>query len=175
MLSHDGLSDDEKEIINSFLEYEFASNAYKFRKNDNIIVIEKSISKSKVVDDYLSVTKDYKESYMDSSQIRRIKKVVEKDTLYNWKLADFKNDKLQIQSFENFRKTLKNEEYLHLPKRLIFHLSVPILIDDENALISFMAGSGDSGFTSINSGIVLMTKNNKNEWVFKRFLGSIYS
>jgi hypothetical protein len=99
---------------------------------------------------------------------------LEKEPQYYWKNSDFIIKNLRTQSLEDFRKTIKNEEYFNLPKRIIVHLSVPLLINEKEALVGFMSGSGDTGFTSINSGIILMTKNNENKWVFKCFFGSVY-
>lgn len=169
------LSKDEKEIINNFLENELASEAYKYRINNNIVVIETTIPKKQVLSDYLSLLINYKKSLIDSIQVVKMNKELEKEPKYYWKSSDFIIKNLQTQSREDFRKTIKTEEYFNLPNRIIFHLSVPLLINDKEALVSFMSGSGDTGFTSINSGIVLMTKNNENKWVFKCFLGSPYS
>jgi hypothetical protein len=165
----------EKEIINNFLKNELASEAYRYRINNNIVVIETTIPKKQVLNDYLSLLINYKKSLIDSIQAVKMNKELEKEPKYYWKNSDFIIKNLQTQSSEDFRKTIKTEEYFNLPKRIIFHLSFPLLINDKEALVSFMSGSGDTGFTSINSGIVLMTKNNENKWVFKCFLGSPYS
>jgi hypothetical protein len=169
------LSKNEKEIINNFLENELASEAYRYRINNKIVVIETTIPKKQVLSDYLSLIINYKKSLIDSIHAVKMNRELEKEPKYYWKSSDFRIKNLQTQSSEDFRKTIKTEEYFNLPNRIIFHLSVPLLINDKEALISFMSGSGDTGFTSINSGIVLMTKNNENEWVFKCFLGSPYS
>lgn len=169
------LSKNEKEIINNFLENELASGAYRYRINNNIVVIETTIPKKQVLSDYLSLLINYNKSLIDSIQAVKMTKELEKEPQYYWKISDFIIKNLQTQSRENFRKTIKTEEYFNLPNRIIFNLSVPLLINEKEALVSFMSGSGDTGFTSINSGIVLMTKNNQNKWVFKCFLGSPYS
>lgn len=168
------LSKDEKEIINNFLENELASATYRYRVNNNIVVIEKTISKKQVLHDYLSLLRNYKESLIDSVQVIKMNYELEKEPQYYWKTSDFIIEKLQTQSLEDFKKTIKTEEYFNLPQRIIFHLSVPLIINDKEAIVSFMSGSGDTGFTSINSGIILMTKNKDEKWIFKRFLGSVY-
>ena len=169
------LSKNEKEIINNFLENELSSAAYRYRINNNIVVIETTIPKKQVLSAYLSLLINYKKSLIDSIQAVKMTKELEKEPQYYWKNSDFIIKNLQTQSNEDFRKTIKTEEYFNLPNRIIFHLSVPLLINEKEALVSFMSGSGDTGFTSINSGIVLMIKNNENKWVFKCFLGSPYS
>jgi hypothetical protein len=168
------LNNNEKEIINNFLEHELASQVYKYRINNSVIVIETPINKKQVLQDYLSMIRNYNDSFIDSIQAVQIKKQLEKEKVYNWKKSDFTIKNLQTQSLEDFRKTIKNEDYFNLPQRIIFHLSVPLILNDKQALVSFMSGSGDTGYSSINSGIVLMSKNNENKWVFKLFLGSIY-
>lgn len=169
------LSKNEKEIINNFLEHELASGVYKYRINNTIVAIETPIAQKQVLQDYLSMLRNYKESLIDSIQAVKMRKELEKEHEYYWKKYDFIIKNLQTQSLEDFKKTIKTEEYFNLPNRIIFHLSVPLMINEKEALVSFMSGSGDTGFTTINSGIVLMTKNNENKWVFKCFLGSIYS
>jgi hypothetical protein len=168
------LSKNEKEIINNFLENELASGAYRYRVNNNIIVIEKTISKKQVLNDYLSLLRNYKESQIDSVQVIKMNNELEKEPQYYWKNSDFIIENLQTQSLEDLKRTIKTEEYFNLPQRIIFHLSVPLIINDKEAIVSFMSGSGDTGFTSINSGIVLMTKNKDEKWIFKRFLGSVF-
>ena len=168
------LSNNKKEIINNFLEHELASQVYKYRINNSVIVIETPSTKKQALKDYLSLTRNFKQSLIDSLQAVKIDKEFENEPQYYWKKNDFKIKNLQTQSLEDFRKTIKNEEYFNLPQRIIFHLSVPLMLNDKEALVSFMSGSGDTGYSSINSGIVLMSKNNENKWVFKRFLGAVY-
>jgi hypothetical protein len=168
------LTNIEKEIINNFLENELASSPYRYRTNNNIVVIETAIPKKQVLNDYLSFLINYKKSLIDSIHAVKMNEELEKEPQYYWKNSDFIIKNLRTQSLEDFRKTIKNEEYFNLPKRIIVHLSVPLLINEKEALVGFMSGSGDTGFTSINSGIILMTKNNENKWVFKCFFGSVY-
>lgn len=166
------LNKTEREVINVFMEHELASDTYKYRTNNTIVVIESAIPKKQVLNDYLSFIRNYKESLIDSLQAVKMKNEFEKEQQYYWCQHDFKIKNLQTQSRENFEKTIKTEKYFHLPKRIIFHLSVPIIINDNEALISFISGEGDLGYTLINSGTILITKNNKNQWAFSQFLGS---
>ena len=62
------LSKNEKEIINNFLENELASAAYRYRINNNIVVIETTIPKKQVLSAYLSLLINYKKSLIDSIQ-----------------------------------------------------------------------------------------------------------
>lgn len=169
------ITNTEKDIINNFLKFELASDAYKYRRNSKVVIIKNAIPKKQVLDDYLSIIRNFKESLIDTLQAVKMRKEFENETQYYWKSSDFRIKNLLTQSIESFEKSIKKEEYLNLPPRIIIHLSVPLIINDKEALVGFMSGGGDLGYTSINSGLILMVRNNENKWVFEQFLGSKYS
>lgn len=167
------LSKTERTIINTFLEFELNKDQYNRFKNYKYIVIEEALKKTKPLSAY-ELNYNYKKSWgrdikfwiLDSVQIKKIKKDIENEGDYHWKTTDFKDFKVSLLKFEELRKTTNTGEYLE--NNLIIYLSRPLIIDNNNALVSFEIGKGDVGFYPITHFTVLMRKVN-NKWVINGY------
>lgn len=159
----------EKTIVNDFLDKELIKERYKNYEDFEIIVIEEALKKAKPLADY-EFNYKYKNSWgssikewiIDSLQIIKIKNQLKNEDVYHWKVSDFKNVKVKILKREELRKTTNTGEYLQ--NNLIIYLSKPLIIDENNVLISFEIGDGGFGFYPITHFTVLMRKIN-NKWV----------
>ncbi|MEZ4878117.1 MAG: hypothetical protein R2805_11270 [Flavobacterium sp.] len=173
----DELTQIEKNIIDDFLDSELDKERYYRFKNYKYVVIEEALKKVKSIDTYLysldewntmnkiNKSEDVKNMYfLDSLQINKIKNNLKDEEVYRWKVADFTKDIAYTFKFEELRKTTNTGEYLQ--NRLIIYLSRPLIIDENNAFISFEIGNGDLGFSSITHFTVLMRKVN-NTWFEK--------
>ena len=164
------ITETEGNIINDFLEVELEKDRYKNYKDAEIVVIEEVLKKTKPISVYEFNLK-YKESWgkfinnwiLDTLQIKKIKLDIENEELYYWKVSDFKNIKVSLLKYEELRTIINTGAYSNLPPRLIIYLSKPLIIDENNALVSFEIGDGQFGFASINHFTVLMKKVN-NKW-----------
>lgn len=168
------LTKDEIHIINDFLSVELASDTYKNYKEYQYIVIQEAYKKSFPLaayqytyeDSYLR-SKELKNHWiLDRLEIKKIENKIKKEQTYCWKKDDFKNINVTIQKKEDFLKTIKYGDFINLPHRLILFLSRPLLIDSNNAFLSFSINEGDSGSGCISRSTILMKKVN-NKWVIK--------
>lgn len=173
------LSDKETAIINDFMNAEFKKEQYLKYKGYEIMIIKEAIKKSKNIDTYLYSLTDWKAMnkkrnindvrevyFLDSLQINRIKSEIENEKLHYWKLSDFKNIKVNLLKNEGLRESINKGKYLK--GRLIVYLSRPLIIDKNNALISFDIGNGDMGFYPITHFTVSMKKVN-DKWIQSEF------
>lgn len=159
----------EKDIIDAFLDAELNKERYYRFKNYKYVVIKEALKKIKSIDTYLysldewntmnkiNKSENVKNMYfLDSLQINRIINNLKDEDVYHWKKTDFRNIKVKLLKFEELRKTTNNGRYLK--NNLIIFLSRPLLIDKNNALLSFDIGNGDMGNYSITHFTVLMQK-----------------
>jgi hypothetical protein len=164
------LTEIEKNIVNDFLEYELIKERYRKYKDYKIVIIEEALKKSKSLDAYEYTYKDlfkYEKKngnywILDSLQMETTKEKINSENVYHWKQSDFRNIKIKLLKFEELRKTTNNGKYLK--NNLIIFLSRPLLIDNNNALLSFDIGNGDMGNYAITHFTALMRKVN-NKWV----------
>lgn len=171
--NHNELTQIEKNIIDAFLDAELDKERYYRFKNYKYVVIEEALKKSKPLSDY-EFNYKYKNSWgssitewiLDSLQIKKLQVEIENEEVYHWKVVDFKKDIAYTFKFEELRKTTNTGEYLQ--NRLIIYLSRPLIIDENNAFISFEIGNGDLGFYPITHFTVLMRKK-ENKWVESGF------
>lgn len=163
------LSAIEINIVNDFLTDELKKDRYKDKRNYQLIVIEEALKKQKSISTY-EFNYKYKESWgkfinewiLDSLQVKKIKKELESEEVYQWKESDFTNFKVSLLKFEDMRKTTNTGEYLR--GNLIIFISRPLIINKKNAFISFDIGNGDFGYGAITHFTVLMRKVN-DKWV----------
>ena len=173
------LSDEESAIINDFMNAEFKKEQYIEYKGYEIMIIEESIKKIKNIDTYLYSLTDWKAMnknrsindardlyFLDSLQINIVKSEIEKEKLYRWKISDFKNVKVNLLNYEELRESINKGRYLK--GKLIVYLSRPLIIDKNNAFISFDIGKGDMGFYPITHFTVSMKKEN-DKWIQSEF------
>lgn len=171
------LTETEFNINNDFIDVELKKERYLNYKDFEIVIIEEALKKYQSVetyiysyDEWISMTKiDRREDienryFLDSLYVKKIKLELEKEEIYHWKISDFKNIKVSLLKYEDLIKIIRINAYgSTISKRLIIYLSKPLIIDKNNALISFEIGNGQLGFHSINHFTVLMKKVN-NKW-----------
>lgn len=163
VINENYLTNEEKNILTDFLTVELKKKRYKRYINYEFIVIEEALKKQKSITTY-ELNYNYKSSWgkfinewiLDSLQIRKLKNELKNEEIYNWKLSNFKNFKVSLLKNEELIKTTNTGEYLQ--NRLIIYLSKPLIIDKNNAFVSFEIGIGDLGFSSLTHFTVLMTK-----------------
>ena len=171
------LTETELNIINDFIDVELKKERYLNYKDFEIVIIEEALKKYQSVetyiysyDEWISMNKiDRREDienryFLDSLYVKKIKLELENEEIYNWKVSDFKTIKVSLLKYEDLIKIIRTNAYgSTISKRLIIYLSKPLIIDKNNALISFEIGNGQLGFKSINHLTVLMKKLN-NKW-----------
>ena len=80
--------------------------------------------------------------------------------------SDFKNVKVNLVNYEELRESINKGKYLK--GKLIVYLSRPLIIDKNNAFISFDIGNGDMGFYPITHFTISMKKEN-DKWIQSEF------
>ena len=167
------LSDEETAIINDFMNAEFKKEQYIKYKEYEIMIIEESIKKSKPLSTY-ELNYKYKNSWganikewiIDSTKIELLKLDLKNEKLYHWKVSDFKNIKTNLLNYEELSESINKGRYLK--GKLIVYLSRPLIIDKNNAFISFDIGNGDMGFYPITHFTVSMKKAD-DKWIQSEF------
>lgn len=170
------LTETESTVVNIFLDAELKKDRYKYYKGCEIFIIEEALKITKSIDTYLYSLEEWKIMnkvlkrtdsekmyFLDSLQIKKIKLKLEKEQIYHWKVTDFKNIKVSLYKFEELRKSIRTGTSFDLPKKLIIYLTKPLIINENNALISFNIEIGDGVYSSLTHFTVLLRKAN-NEW-----------
>ncbi|MFH6991766.1 hypothetical protein [Flavobacterium sp. FlaQc-48] len=171
------LTETESTVVNIFLDAELKKDSYKYYKGCEIFIIEEALKTTKSIDNYLYSLEEWKIMnkvlkrtdlkkmyFLDSLQIKEIKLGLEKEQIYHWKVTDFKNIKVSLYKSEELSKSIRTGTSINLPKRLIIYFTKPLIINRNNALISFSIAIGESGvYSTITHFTVLLRKAN-NEW-----------
>lgn len=169
----ENLSNDETNIVNDFLDFELASERYKNKINNEIIVIEDA---GNGIENLLAYEYAYRDfhSYgnkgtaednerlgwiLDSLQIKELKNKYSDKKEYHWKSSDIKNFKLSIMKDDTLRNYLKKDRFLELSEKLVLFIKKPLMIDKENAFISIYSREGFVGH-NIDNYTALMKKTN---------------
>lgn len=169
------LSEMESCIIDEFLDAELKKDKYKNYRKHEIFIIEEALKKMKPLSDY-EFNMKYKDSWgksienwiLDTIQIKDIKLKLKNEEVYHWKISDFKNKSVNFYKYEELRIIINTGAYTKIPKRLIIFLSKPLVLNKNNALISFDIGNGELGNSSITHFTVLMKKAN-DKWEEKEY------
>lgn len=163
----------ESNIINSFLEIELKKNRYKTYENYPIYIIKEKISKLSSLQIYEYCYNDRnlplknstnKEWILDNADIKKIKDSYNKNIINFWNSSDFTSLSVTILESSELKKNIKENNYSQLTKKLIIYLSNPLIIDKNNAFISFRIGDGSFGFSTIDSFTILMKKSKTGKW-----------
>jgi len=175
------LTNIEKEIINEFLKVELEKSLYKKYRDQEIVVIEEALKKLQSIDTYLYSLTDWNSMnkikkcedinniyFLDSTQIKKIKNEIENEIVYHWKESDFNAIKTKMLKQDEFRKIINDRLKETLPMKSILYLSLPLIINHKNAMISFEIGNFQWAYHSTNHFTVLMRKVN-NKWVQNNF------
>jgi len=174
----DYLTTIESNIVNDFLERELVADDYKRYKDYQYVTVMESLPKKKTIESYLYSLRESREKkdfpldkqdakkffFLDSLEIKKINSELENETIYLWKVSDFKNIKMSLITHKKIIEISNSGEYLNLPNRLIIYLSKPLIFDSEKAFISFSIGSSFLSFNPIYHFSALMIKEN-NKWV----------
>lgn len=170
------LSEEEIDIVNTFLQFELTSDKYKTYQNLEKLLIEEAKNRTTNLDAYDYTYKDWHRDnittlddnvkfgwILDSIQVQKLREQYKNDTKYSWKKTDIKNFKFTIIKSESFVKTLNTGSYINAPQKLIIYISRPLIIDKNNAFITFASGNSQLGFSEITHFTVLMKKV-KGKW-----------
>ncbi|WP_417942812.1 hypothetical protein [Flavobacterium sp. RS13.1] len=165
----------EKTILNQFLTNEIKKDKYSF--SNEVIVIEEAIPTIKNIEAYQSAYIGYHLHnkptlednnrlgwVIDSIQIMKRKNETKKEKKYLWEKSNFINENIKIMQVKSFKKMLNEGTYLQMNESLIIYVSRPLILDENNALISFSCGSSKLGFTEITHFTALLKKI-KNHWL----------
>lgn len=170
------LTSTESKIINDFIDVELNKERYKNYKDAEIIIIEEALNKRQSVETYIYSNNEWismnkvnrredieNQYFLDSLLIKKLKIELEKEELYHWKVPDFRNIKVSLLKYEELRTIINTAAYSKFSSRMVIYLSKPLILNENNAFISFEAGDGQLGFHSINHFTVLMRKID-NKW-----------
>ena len=167
------ISELEKNITNDFLEIELKNILYKPYENYPICIIKEEISKlySFQIYEYCYTERNQpiknstnKEWILDNAKIKEIKDSYNTYEIHNWKTSDFKTNNISVLESAELKKSIKENTYSTLPKRLIVYLSTPLIINEQNAFMSFRIGDSSFGFTTINNFTALLKKSKLGKW-----------
>ena len=169
------LSETEKAIINDFLDGELKKERYLSYKDFEIVIIEEALKKIKPLSVYEFNLK-YKTSWgmsinhwiLNSLQVKKLKKVVENEKVYHWKTIDFKNMKVNTLKYEELNKMINSGMLFYDANRLVIYLSRPLVIDDDNAFLSYEIDNCKYLCNNITHFTVLLKKEN-NKWIEKEY------
>lgn len=178
LLIADTLNKEEENIVNDFLDFELASERYKNYINREIILIEEA---GDIIDNLLVYEYAYKDfhSYgnkstttdndrlgwiLDSIQIKELKNIYVATKDYHWKSSDIRHFKVSIIKNDAIRNIINKGEYTNLPEKLLLNITRPLIINNNNAFISFRLRN--LGFNTINYYTALMKKVN-GKWLIQ--------
>jgi hypothetical protein len=173
----DTLTTEESNIVNDFLNIEFATETLKYYYSLEIILIEEAGNGIENLVAYEYAYKDFHSDgnkataevnerlgwILDTIQIKDLKNKYIDKKQYHWKSSDIKNIKVNIMKKETFRNIIRSNEYIKLPEKIVIYITKPLMIDNNSALISFRSGSSRLGFTTISNYTALMKKT-KGKW-----------
>ena len=170
------LTSTESKIINDFIDVELKKERYKNYRDAEIVIIQEALNKHQSVETYIYSNNEWismnkvnrredieNQYFLDSLRIKKLKIELEKEELYYWKVTDFRNIKVSLLKYEELRTIINTGAYSKFSSRMVIHLSKPLILNENNAFISFEIGNGHLGFHSINHFTVLMKKID-NKW-----------
>ncbi|WP_124019418.1 hypothetical protein [Flavobacterium hydrophilum] len=164
------LSKTEREIINHFLNSELNSERYKSYSNFGITIIEEALKSQKSINSYEYTYNYLYESEKDKDywvlnhiQIEKIKSKLEDEKQHYWEKENFDNSSIHLLKYDSLRQIIRTNKYIDLPSQLIIYLSKPLIINKNNALLSYDIGNSKLGFNPIIHTTVLMKKE-KGKW-----------
>jgi hypothetical protein len=173
----DNLSEIEKTIVNDFLDEELKKERYKSYKDFKIVLIVEALKTMKSIDTYLysldewntmnkiNKSEDVKNMYfLDTIQTNTIKSKILNEEIYQWKESDFNNLKMSLLKYNHFREKINSKKTMFEKEGFVIFLSKPLIIDNNNALISFDFLNCNYLCNGINHSTILMRKVN-NKWV----------
>lgn len=163
------LSKKEKEIINHFLNSELNSERYKSYSNFGITIIEEALKSQESINPYEYAHnypyKSEEEDYwiLNRNQVEKIKSKFKDEKQFYWKKENFDNKSIHLLKYDSLRQIIRTNKYIDLPSQLIIYLSKPLILNKNNALLSYDIGNGKLGFSPIIH-ITILMKKEKGKW-----------
>lgn len=169
---NDTLNTEEINIVNDFLDFELVSERYKNYNNCEIILIEEAGNAIQNLFVYEYAYNDF-HSYgnkatgddnerlgwiLDTIQIKELKNTYNAKKEFHLKISDIRNFKVSIMKNDTLTKILNTGNFIHVPEKLILHITKPLILNNDAAFISFRLSS--LGFNTINYYTALMKKVN---------------
>ncbi len=157
------LSETASSIINDFLAQELQNSRYNAYRDYHRVAIRESIVQSKSLSDY-AFNYEYKNSWgkfinewvLDSIQIQKLQSTLKVEAPFHWRAEDFKSVAVRILESAEIRNSIRTGNYLR--KTLVIHLSKPLMIDKNNALLSYDILNCEWVCRGISHSTVLMRK-----------------
>lgn len=172
------LSQQEKKIITDFISEEFAKKRYENYKDYKIYLRKKGFFETAplIIYGYCYQEKNNrfrtannKNWILDSLQLKNIKDTL-KIKKFTWKETDISNFKVSIVNSEDLSNSIKKEgDYFQFSGSLILTFSIPVIIDKNNAFISYNCLKGLAGFSTIDSFAVLLKKSKDGIWIIDSY------
>jgi hypothetical protein len=171
----DTLSTEEKNILNDFLDYELASERYKYYISKEIIVIEEA---GNGIENLLAYDYSYRDFHsfgnkatdedndrlgwvLDTLQIKELKIKYRDKKEYHWKSSDINNYKVSIMKNDTLRNYLKKDRFIELSDKLFLSIKKPLIIDENDAFISIYSRHGFVGHNLTNYTTLMKKVNGK--------------
>lgn len=162
----------EKKIINDFITEEFSDKKYNNYKDYKIFLRRKGFSEIAALTVYGYClqeknnrlrTANNKDWILDSLQLKAIIDTL-KIKKFTWKESDILNFKVSMISSEDINNVTRNNDIEKFKNSLILSISIPVLIDDKSAFISYLCIEGSYGFSTIDNFAVLLKKSQNGIW-----------
>jgi hypothetical protein len=160
----------EKRIVNDFLEMIIKDDRY---TNYPICIMKEGISKLSSLKVYEYCYNDRnlpiknstnKEWIINDLEIKKIKDSLNDSEIHLWNISDFLDNDITILDSSELKKIIKEGSYTKSSKKTLIYLSTPLLINDNNCLMSFRSGDSSFGFQTINSYTALLKKKKTGKW-----------
>lgn len=172
ILKRGDLTNEERNIMNDFLNLELKKEKYKNYRDYPICILNEGSNRPSPLIIYKycydernlkirsSTNKDW---ILDEYQINNIKDTINKNK-YIWRKTDFKNLNVSFVNYNELNDAINKNNYLKYSKKLIIKLSIPLIINKNNALIAFSSKDGWFGYSTIDRFVTLLKKNKDGNW-----------
>lgn len=172
------LSSNEKNIISDFINEEFSSKKYNNYKNYKIYLRRKGFSEFSPLliygfcyDERNNKVRTANNKYwiLNKEQLKTIK-----DTLqiknFTWKETDITNFRVSMIDSEDVNNSIKKGgDYEQYNESLILSLSTPVLINKNNAFLTYLCVEALYGFSTFDFYAVLLKKNKNGKWLIDSY------
>lgn len=166
------LSQKEKKIINDFITEEFSNKKYNNYKDYKIYLRRKGFSEIAALTIYGYChqernnrlrTANNKDWILDSLQLKTIKDTL-KIKRFTWKETNVFNFKVSMINSEDIHNAIRSNDFEKYKNSLILSISIPVVIDDNSAFISYLCIKGSHGYSTIDNFAALLKKSQNGIW-----------
>lgn len=167
------LSNEEKNIVNDFLDFELKKDKYKNYQNFQPLLIQEAISKTSSLKNYSycydarnlkvnsSLNKDW---ILDGTEIKTIQDTLQ-NKKYLWKPSDIINIKVNTIAVDLINQSTKSyKEYEKYNKNLILYISVPLVLKKNYSIISYRCNDVVAGYSTVEMFTALLKKTENGTW-----------